>query len=157
MKSLIATLVLAISVIILSCTSQQYAPTVDEEMYGTWENEDYSAHTAEFWSESQQVVMKSGGEGQMGRLLERADVGTKMDIVYTITSKRTDTEGNVWYEQIWTAYFEYGGKLQEHSRFYVLSKVSDSGKTLELIRDETGYPAEMDPEKPGYRIFYRKK
>ncbi len=157
MKSLIATFVLAISVIILSCTSQQYVPTADEEIYGVWENEDYLAHTAEFWSESQQVVMKSGGEGQMGRLLERADVGTKMDIVYTITSKRTDTEGNVWYEQIWTAYFEYGGKLQEHSRFYVLSKVSDSGKTLELIRDETGYPAEMDPENPGYRIFYRKK
>jgi hypothetical protein len=80
-----------------------------------------------------------------------------MDIEYSITSKRTDTEGSVWYEQIWTAYFEYGGKLQEHSRFYVLCKVSGSGKTLELIRGEAEYPATMDPENPEYRIFHRSK
>jgi hypothetical protein len=79
-----------------------------------------------------------------------------MDIAYTIESKWTDEEGSVWYRQFVTAYFEYSGKLQEHSRFYVLSRISDSGKKLELTRAAEDYPEEIDSESPEYRVFFRK-
>ena len=156
MKPILTGTVLAVLVMVLGCASQQYMPKADEPIYGTWENEDYLAHTSEFWSESQQVVIRPGGECEMSRLLGQADVGSKMDIVYSITSKWADDAGAIWYQQLWTAYFEYGGKLQEHSRFYVLSRISDSGKKLELIKASDDYPAEMDSESVEYRVFYRK-
>ncbi len=65
-----------------------------------------------------------------------------------ISNKWTDAKGNIWYKHRWKA----GGM----GSGFTLSKISDSGKTLEYIFSQWEYPKELDINSEYYRVYYRK-
>ena len=76
---------------------------------------------------------------------------------YTITEKWTDSEGNNWYKLKATGTsIRYGDK----AGWFLLARISDSGKTLEYVYHPSDYHKKLDPNHPSYhpsyRIIYRK-
>jgi hypothetical protein len=68
---------------------------------------------------------------------------------YLITGKWNDSQNNIFYRYHVVNDF-YG------LEFYVLAKISNSGNTLETLRDSETYPTEIEPEVPFYRKYTRK-
>lgn len=74
---------------------------------------------------------------------------------YVITSKRTDSEGNVWYKQTWSLTGTYDWDVK--GKKFVLAKVSSDKQTLEIAINDSDYPTNVDPNSSGYLIYYRQK
>ena len=71
---------------------------------------------------------------------------------YNITEKWTDSEGNIWYKMKATGKsIRYG----DNAGWYLLARISDSGKTLEYVYHPVDYHKKLDPNHPSYRIIYR--
>jgi hypothetical protein len=121
-----------------------YVPKDDEELYGTWVNEDYSGglfgmrkrsiHPDRTWEVFNFATdTTSGWRGTV-----------------TITDKWTDSEGNIWYK----TYLERADR--EGIEDYRLCKISSSGSAYEYVTSHVDYPTEMDSGHYTYRIYYRK-
>ncbi len=67
---------------------------------------------------------------------------------YLITGKWTNPEGNIMYKDHWVGDWGEEG--------YSLSKISNSGKTLEYVSDRYKHPNKIDPKHPFYRKYTRK-
>ena len=74
------------------------------------------------------------------------------DSDFIITNKWTDSERNIWYTIILERHADEGYCL-----FYTLVKISDNGRTLEILLSAHDYPKEIDPNTilNWYEIYYR--
>ena len=70
---------------------------------------------------------------------------------YTITEQWTDSEENTCYKVKAT------GKLAGQTAvWYLLCRIGDSGKSLEIMYHPVDYHKKLDPTHPSYRVYQRK-
>ena len=98
----------------------------------------------------QKLIMNP--DGIWKRFRNRCDLATPFTGTFTLTDKWTDSEGNIWYKQVWI----YKTTYRTLETIYEIVRISNSGKTLELIFSEYDFPKGMTVDHPYYRIFYRK-
>ena len=108
----------------------------NEELYGMWINLDKS-------KPPQKQIFKSDGT------IEFSSGATKWRARYLITGKWKDSQGNIFYR-----YHSVDDPYGLES--YTLVEISNSGNTLETMRDSETYPTEIEPEVPFYRKYTRK-
>jgi hypothetical protein len=126
----------------------------EEELYGTWANENNNADVLH----GQKAVVTADG---MKIYCKVSDPEPGMEVSWDISSKWTDSEGNVWYKTLGTG----TGGLYKGANWQALEKVSKSGliweramNLLELGRfNPAFYPRTIDPKGAYYRILYRMK
>jgi hypothetical protein len=131
------------------CFGQNYVPSPNEELYGTWTNEQNSG---DIYHPQKMVVTPD----RYTLYYKISDSVPCMDNTWRIVSKWTDSEGNVWYKI-------FGGGIGnwEGHNWLELDKLSKSGtvweRALSPVRDfdPRFYPREIDPNHPYYRILYR--
>jgi hypothetical protein len=129
-----------------------YTPNPNEEIYGTWVNDEMMP---------QKVVIDP--DGSMAYYFpasySKPYQGWKSEIV----KKWTDSEGNIYYQTYDTLTF---GGTMEHTRFQCLKRISESGAVLEWNWVTVSkfspekFPSAIDPTKnavdvSGYLIFHR--
>jgi hypothetical protein len=112
----------------------------NEELYGTRLNINKSSR------EATERVFKPDGTVEC----IRSWVGDKWGGRYLITGKWYDSQGNIFYRYHWVENRRTGLEA------YSLGKISNSGNTLEAMRDHSAYPTEIDPKHPFYEKFTRK-
>ena len=140
--NVILTLVIFILIGNYAIGKDEYVPTENEEIYGTWVNPNYG------WIRfPQKIIIKPGGIYEY--CLSKSDLAGSI-CTYTLTDKWIDSEGNVWYRWIW----QWKGVGETR---YELHKISNSGLTWEweYINSFDDYPTEIDPKHPEYHIYYR--
>lgn len=142
MKSILA---LILSITLMAFTADAFAgergyfAKDKEELYGTWINMEYGDRPA------QKVVYNPDGTGGGASSI---NIEPYWKFRYLITGKWTDPEGNIMYKEHWV------GDWREEA--YSLIKISNSGKTLEMVSDPDKYPSEIDPKNNLYRKYTRK-
>jgi len=150
-------LVLAVLIIAGSCATKKkaYVAKENEELYGNWVNSDYNDTTRA----ARHIIT----DGLIQ--LHATDDSPRVAAInlYTITDKWYDSEGNIWYKAIITerAKKETLGtdSLSSTEPIYVLAKISNSGKILEVVKYSVDYPTEFDPDelRYHYEILYRQE
>ncbi|MGD0726410.1 MAG: hypothetical protein ABSB63_12710 [Spirochaetia bacterium] len=143
---LFAALVILLALTLLGgCGAGKYVPKPNEEVYGTWINKSISP---------QKEVDTPDGWKQYGLI---SDPNPESEGTGQITSKWTDSEGNVWYKTLGTVTAgNYKG-----SKFQTLTKLSKSGTVKESVSltveefDSSGYPTKIDPKEMLYSLYYR--
>ena len=93
----------------------------------------------------QKLIMKYGVCGLYSSANDTEPMWTEE---INISHKWTDTKGNIWYRYRWTAGLMGSG--------FVLSKISETGKTLESIMSQWEYPKAIDSNHDTYRKYFRK-
>ena len=118
----------------------EYKATDNEELFGTWVNMDYKDE-----NHSQMIIFKLGEYGHYSSANDNEPMWTGE---YRISEKWTDPKNNIWYKHRFKAGAMGSG--------FELCKISESGKTLEYIFSQWGYPEELDINSEYYRVYYRK-
>ena len=146
MKSF-SNLIVILIVVAFTCTvlagDNEYKATDNEELFGTWVNMDYK-ESGTTTHVPQKLIIKPGECGLYSSTNDNEPMWTE-EIV--ISHKWTDSEGNIWYKHRWKGIMASG---------FTLSKISESGKTLEYVYSQWEYPKEIDVNSEYYRVFYRK-
>lgn len=145
-------LVLSMSPVWGGGKQENFVPKGKEELYGTWTNEKNSADVFH----GQKVVVTAE---RMRIYTKVSDPAPAMEVSWEITSKWTDSEGNVWYKTLGTSI----GGVYKGANWQALEKISKSGKVWERAMNllETGkfnpafYPRTIDPNGSYYRVLYR--
>jgi hypothetical protein len=133
-------------------TSGTYVANENEELYGTWTNDQYSA-----W---QEIVYSPGSSKCYQRIGNSAPT---IDCKLEITNKWKDSEGNIWYKSVSTI---VGGTWGSNGwEMVTLSKLSKSAMVLELVWTSPTneqemktpvYPTTMDPKRyEDYGLYNR--
>jgi hypothetical protein len=146
-------LVLFVMLFPMMSAAQQYVPTENEEIYGTWVNTGYTQGMgASYWASYWQKIVHSSG-GTIKSYMSAEDMA-HFTGAYTIVAKWTDSHGNILYK-LMTKWGDktYGGE----TTLYELHRVSNSGLTLEYITSLDDYATEIDPNHREYHIYYRQK
>jgi hypothetical protein len=132
----VAILTVCFVAVLLGCamTKKAYVPGEDEELYGTWYNEE----------NDEVITYRPDGhfEDFFGKSNFPRWYGT-----FTITVKWVDGEGNVWYRTI--------VENQVGVTRYVLNRIGDFGTILENAFFSNNYPDELDSNLMSYRTFVR--
>lgn len=122
-----------------ACVGQE-----NEEICGTWLNTEYKGTRR--W---QKRIFSPDGTLRAYRY--ESLLSPDCEGIYTITEKWTDSQQNIWYK------IKTDGKCHgEQVVYYYLIRITDSGKTLELVYHPVDYHKELDPKHPSYRVLYRK-
>jgi len=124
----------------------------EEEIYGTWVNADNRADVLH----GQKAVVTADA---MRIFSKASDLEPGMEVSWDITSKWTDSEGNVWYKTFGTSTVG----VFKGAKWQTLDKISKSGAVWERAANvlELGnfnpafYPRTIDPNGAYYRILYR--
>lgn len=122
----------------------EYKATDNEELFGTWVNMDYQE--GENLTHAPQKLILKPGESELYSSINDTEPMWTEEI--NISHKWTDAKGNIWYKYRWKA-----GKIGSG---FTLSKISESGKTLEYIYSQWEYPKKLDVNSEYYRVFHRK-
>jgi len=120
----------------------EYKATDNEELFGTWVNMGYQE--GEQLGHAQKLVIKLGECGLYSSANDDEPMWTEE---IHISHKWTDAKGNIWYKHRWKGIMASG---------FTLSKISESGKTLEYINSQWEYPKELDKNGEYYRVYRRK-
>jgi hypothetical protein len=131
---------------------ENFVPKGDEELYGTWANEKNNVDVFH----GQKVVVAADGMDIYCRV---SDPAPGMEVSWEISSKWTDSEGNVWYKTLGTS----TGGVYKGANWQALEKINKSGTVweravnyLELGRfNPAFYPRTIDPNGTYYRLLYR--
>ena len=149
MKKLCSLSVLVISLFVsaiiglfVAVNIHAYDPSEKEEIYGTWINPEYGEMES---YRPQKLIMNP--DGTWKRFRSRHDLSTPYIGTFTLTDKWTDSDGNIWYKQIW--------KYKTIETIYEIVRISNSGKTLEHIWSKYDFPKGITADHPNYRIFFR--
>ena len=143
MKSILA---LVLSIVISAFATQViagewgYLAKDQEELYGTWVNIKYVSGIP------QKIIYKPAGTFNCFK-----DVNAKVPCEggrYLITGKWSDLEGNIFYKCNWVG--DWGEEA------YQITKISNSGKTLELVLGYDEPPRNIDAANVWYRKYTRK-
>ena len=142
-KILFVFLILITTGMMISASAKPEKPAYiskEYEIYGTWINSDY-----DFSSVKAKVIFNPNGKATYYNT-ETSSISNDNREFY-ITNKWTDSEGNVWY-----TFIEY----LPGEKFYLLVKISNSGRTMEMAGYPIDYPKEIDPDGMYlYSIRYR--
>jgi hypothetical protein len=136
-------------VLLGGCATGKYAPKANEELYGTWTNED----TANI-DLIQRQVYSSGEWKDYHKLADSVPVD---ETTFQIDSKQTDATGNIWYRLSCTQKTGPAAGVD----FRMLSKLSKSSTVLEYVFKMSSpygpisYPTQIDTKSDTYHIFYR--
>lgn len=152
MRFPIAALLLLSVIQVGGWAQEDVIPKGDEELYGTWVNEKNNADVFH----GQKVVVTAAG---MDIYSKASDPAPGMVVSWDITSKWTDSEGNVWYKTYGTSI----GGVYKGANWQALEKISGSGTVweraanyLDLGRfNPAFYPKTVDPNGASYRVLYR--
>jgi hypothetical protein len=143
-------------VLLGGCGPAKYTPKVNEELYGTWINKSYSGHYARDDVQAQKEVIDSNGYHAF-RFVD--DVAQYFVGAETITSKWTDSEGNIWYKTYKGVWDWEDGKKPEVPHFlYKLSKSATVRESVYASRDTytpSAFPAKIDQKDPSYLVYDR--
>ena len=124
-----------------------YVAKENEELYGTWVNEDYN-------SSSKYAIFEWKADGTFIVYRKTTDEIPFEDGTYTITDKWTESNGDIWYKTTWDIY--YFGRSG-----YMLICISNSGSTLESANSFSDYPTQIDQSNKDYQTYmgirYRKQ
>lgn len=143
-----APVVLLTAVLLAGCATSKYVPKANEELYGTWVNEN---------SLPQRIVQVPDGWEQY---LYTDDSQPFARASAVIVSKWTDAEGNIWYKSFGTI----TAGLYPGEKFTELDKLSKSGTVWEFVWTMPTndrelitlvYPTKIDPKSPEYGIYHR--
>jgi hypothetical protein len=110
-----------------------------EELYGTWVNLKYVG------SIPKKIIYKS-----VGTFICFKEVNSKVPCYggrYLITGKWSDSKGNIFYKSNWVG--DWGEEA------YQITKISDSGKTLEFVLGYDEPPKNIDAHSVWYRKYTR--
>ena len=124
-----------------------YVAKENEELYGSWVNEDYNGS-------SRYAIFEWKADGTFIVHRKTTDEIPFEDGTYTITDKWTESNGDIWYKTTWDIY--YFGRSG-----YMLICISNSGSTLESANSFSDYPTQIDPSNKNYQTYmgirYRKQ
>jgi hypothetical protein len=143
MKSILA---LILSIVLFAFAAQViagewgYFAKDQEELYGTWVN------MGNFGDTPQKIMNKPVGTFSCFR-----DANSKVPDNggrYLVTGKWSDSEGNIFYKSIWVG--DWGEEA------YQVTKISNSGNTLESVLGYDEHPRNIDPNNIWYRKYTRK-
>ena len=144
MKSL-STLILCLVLVAFSGNTvteeKAYVAKQNEELFDTWVNLDYVGG-----DKAPKIVVHP--DGRYERFSQQWFKEPTSKFIYKITDKWIDSEGNIWYKVR-----ESGTNYEQ----YKLHRISNSGKTMEFVRDRTDYPTEIDPDRYPYRVYNRQQ
>ena len=139
----ISTLVVVVITITGSCATGKKASVTERDIFkelnGTWVNEDYLGTWMYY---EQKLIIYPDGKHEYYPLTTDTNP-IWQGYFFTITEAWTDSEGVIWYKAI----FKNGDTL------YVLGKINESEKTLEMIGDGVNDPTEWDTTKTRYSIY----
>ena len=110
-----------------------------EELYGTWVNTKYVS------SIPQKIIYKPAGTFNCFK-----GVNSKAPCYggrYLVTGKWTDLEGNIFYKSNWVG--DWGEEA------YQITKISNSGNTMEFTLGYDEPPKTIDPNSIWYRKYTR--
>lgn len=120
-----------------------------EDIWGTWVNTEQPK--GKYHHVEEKRVFSP--DGMFKFYYYESSQSPEFEGTYTITERWTDSEGNIWYKmKAEGKSIKYRDKVQ----WYLLSRISDSGKTLEYVYHPLDYHKKLDPNHPSYRILYRK-
>lgn len=153
MKTKLFTIRLSILIMLAFTTNFSYASDEksyvskeDEELYGTWVNEDYN-------SSPRSAIHEFKADGTWIQYRKTTDKIPYEDGTYTITDKWTESNGDVCYKITWKiVYLAMSG--------YELRCISDSGSIMESASSFSDYPTQIDRTKDSWTylgIHYRKQ
>ena len=151
-KSLI-TYLLSMGVLLLligNCTTDKtaYVPTADEEIYGTWINEEEAP---------QKVIMYPNGTFEY--YIYASDTSPDEELKSQLFKKWKDEQGNIWYYQYLIGSTRSGGtlKAQELDRIYHNGKewVWEYENEFVGAFDPDKFLTKIDPESVRYYVYYR--
>jgi len=143
MKSILA---LVLSIVMFAFATQAiagewgYFAKDQEELYGTWVNIKYVTGIP------QKIIYKPAGTFNCFK-----DADSKVPCEggrYLITGKWSDSEGNIFYKSNWVG--DWGEAA------YQITKISDSGRTLEFVLGYDEPPRNIDTANVWYRKYTRK-
>ena len=136
-----------------SCGPAKYTPKPNEELYGIWVNKSYSGQFAPGNDYPQKEVIDANGY-KIFRLVD--DFGTYFTGTELITSRWTDSDGNVWYKT--SRGSNNGQKAIIFECLYKLSKsstVRESEWTESATYSPGAYPTKIDAKDMTYRVYNR--
>jgi hypothetical protein len=138
-------LFLAVLIIVESCATlkKPYIPTENEEYYGTWVNPEYNNSIRLV---SAKVV--NNPDGTWFSYMSVANSQSSSKGWFKIIKKWTDSEGNIWYR---VDFNDPGVEIIRHQ----LTKIRNSGNTMESVFSAAEYPKKLDKDNLNYRIRYR--
>jgi hypothetical protein len=155
------TMVFAASAMLLAlallggCGPGKYIEKPNEELYGTWTNESYSGVISEGEYAPQKTVTAPGAYSDYRMLTDNGPGFTGKE---EVTSKRTDSEGNIWYT------INMSGSTGDNTfKWQSLQKLSKAATVREFVVVEVvafgpaNYPTKVEPGAPNYKIYYRAK
>jgi hypothetical protein len=147
-----ATLILS-SIMLGGCATGKYVPTQNEELYGTWINDQPPA-VGKKTVNAQKVVISADKYKVYYHVSDDSAMSEGMEV---ITSKWTDSAGNIWCKALLT----YTAGNFNGTKNQMLYKLSKSATVLELEWSMVGdfdpsqYPTEVDSKDSEYGILYR--
>jgi hypothetical protein len=132
----------------------KHAPKPNEELYGTWTNDQNSG---DIYDPQKVLVTPDSYQG----FSNISDAVPLFTWGLTTDKKWTDSEGNVWYQILGIGTGAYDGEKSQE-----LYKLSKSGTVMERAfrslgidgqYDPSMYPTETDPKLATYGIPYREE
>jgi hypothetical protein len=120
-----------------------------EDIWGTWVNTEQPK--GKYHHVAEKRVFSP--DGMFKFYYYESSQSPEFEGTYAITERWTDSEGNIWYKMRATG---KSIKYRDKVEWYLLSRISDSGKTLEYVYHPLDYHKKLDPNHPSYRILYRK-
>ena len=130
--SLLAAVLVLIASLLMGCvsTEKRYTPAEDEEIFGTWINNDYKGRG----DKNYMVIMKPDLTYELYSKKGRPAI---LKHSYILEKKWTDSDGNIWYRVRKNIPFDYEWQL---------TRISADGKTYEYAYEQ-GWPPAYPLEK----------
>jgi hypothetical protein len=132
----------------LSADDGEYVLRDHEEFFGTWIN-------AEYDESFKNGKMIHTPEGIVHAYDGAADQEEAWNAKFTITDRWVDDEGNVWYKWLLTDCRR--GSIKDVSEYCCVSKISDSGRVMEVSRSGNDFQVDLNPDtlKYEYLVYYQ--
>ena len=137
------------------CRPGEYTPKPREELYGTWINKSYSGHYDPNKLDPQKEIIDSNGY-HVFRFID--DSGEHWTGAETITSRWTDSEGNIWYKTYKGGWTDMSEKTVVPHFLYKLSKSATVRESVYVTRASyapSAFPTKIDPKDPSYLVYNR--
>jgi hypothetical protein len=137
------------------CGPAKYTPKANEELYGIWINQSYSGQYNPTKNDPQKEVIDSSGYHVFRLVDDSAQYWTGAE---TITSKWTDSEGNIWYKTYKGAWTDSESKPIVPHFLYKLSKSATVRESVFATRDTytpSAFPTKLDPKDSSYLVYTR--
>ena len=114
-----------------------------EEICGTWINKEYK------FQPYQKRVFNLDGTIKFYRYEDSPD--PDFEGSYSIDEKWTDSDERIWYK------VKAAGEFHKNQvEYYLLCRITNSGKMLEFVFHISDYHKKLNPNHPTYRVYYRK-